>query len=53
MTTDDYTRITMIKNVIVGAAGRNSDLEAGGAHEGTIVLQALTCLIKEATLTIH
>lgn len=45
--------MTMIKKVIVSAAGRDSDLEAGSAHEGIIALQALTCLIKEATLTIH
>ena len=53
MTTVDYTRMTMLKNVIVGAAGRHSDLEAGSAHEGIIALQALTCRIKEATLTIY
>jgi len=43
----------MIKNVIVDATGRDSDLEAGSAYEGIIAPQALTCLMKEATLTTH
>lgn len=42
----------MINDVIVGAAGRGSELKADSAHEGILALQALTCLIKEAILTI-
>lgn len=51
--TVDYTKMTMIKDVILTVAGRYSDLEAGRAPEGIRALQALTCLIKEADLTIH
>lgn len=50
--TVDYTRMTMMKDVILGVAGRHSDLEAGGA-EGIRALQALTCLVEEAALTTH
>lgn len=51
--TVDYTRMTMMKGVILSVAGRYSDLEAGSAPEGIRALQALTCLIKETALTIH
>lgn len=50
--TVDYTRMTMMKDVILSVAGRYSDLEAGSTPEGTRALQALTCLIKEGALTI-
>lgn len=43
----------MIKTMRADAAGGDSDLEAGSTRAGIIALQALTCLIKEATLMIH
>lgn len=51
--TVDYTRMTVMKDVILSVTGRYSDLEAGSAPEGIRALQALTGLIKEAALTIH
>lgn len=51
--TVDYTRMTMVKDVILRVAGRYSDLEAGSAPEGIRALQALTCLVEEAALTTH
>lgn len=51
--TVDYTRMTMMKDVILNVAGRYSDLEEGSAPENVRALQALTCLVEEAALTLH
>lgn len=43
----------MVKSVIASAAGRDSYLDANGAHDGIISMHTLTCLMQEETLAGH